>query len=57
MVLRSLALFAIVNAGWRRRCRAAGALAAADPEWLWAMITRRVPLTNLGDALDRKSRA
>ena len=53
-VLRNLVLFGTVNAGRRHWSQAVEALEAADPEWLRAMITRRVPLTTFTDALDRQ---
>jgi len=53
-VLRNLVLFGTVNAGRRHWQQAVDALAAADREWLGAMITRRVPLTNFPQALDRQ---
>jgi len=53
MVLRNQVLFGTVNAGRRHWEQAAEALAAADPRWLGALITRRVPLTSRTDALDR----
>jgi glucose 1-dehydrogenase len=54
MVLHNQVLFGTVNAGRRHWEQAAGALAAADPGWLGALITRRVPLTSWTDALDRQ---
>jgi threonine dehydrogenase-like Zn-dependent dehydrogenase len=54
MVLRNTVLFGTVNAGRQHWEQAIDALAAADPEWLRAMITRRVPLTSFADALDRQ---
>ena len=53
-VLRNLVLFGTVNAGRRHWWQAVEALDAADPEWLGAMITRRVPLATFSDALDRQ---
>jgi glucose 1-dehydrogenase len=53
-VLRNLVLFGTVNAGRRHWWQAVEALEAADPEWLRAMITRRVPLTTFADALGRQ---
>ena len=53
-VLRNLVLFGTVNAGRRHWSQAVEALEAADPEWLRAMVTRRVPLTTFADALDRQ---
>jgi hypothetical protein len=54
MVLHNQVLFGTVNAGRRHWEQAAEALAAADPGWLGALITRRVPLTSWTDALDRQ---
>lgn len=54
MVLHNQLLFGTVNAGRRHWAQAADALAAADPAWLRAMITRRVPLTRWDEALDRQ---
>jgi glucose 1-dehydrogenase len=46
MVLRNSAIFGTVSAA-RRHCeRAVEALAAADPAWLGALISRRVPLSS-----------
>lgn len=53
MVLRNAVLFGTVNAGRRHWEQAVTALAAADPAWLSAMITRRVPLERWTDALTR----
>jgi len=54
MVLHNQVLFGTVNAGRRHWEQAAEALAAADPGWLDALITRRVPLASWTDALDRQ---
>ncbi|MBV8349018.1 MAG: glucose 1-dehydrogenase [Mycolicibacterium sp.] len=54
MVLRNTVLFGSVNAGRRHWEQAAEALAVADPGWLGALITRRVPLTSWTKALDRQ---
>jgi len=54
MVLRNTVLFGSVNAGRRHWEQAAEALAVADPGWLGALITRRVPLTSWTEALDRQ---
>ena len=43
-----------IEEGRRHWEQAAGALAAPDPGWLGALITRRVPLTSWTDALDRQ---
>ena len=54
MVLRNTVLFGSVNAGRRHWEQAAEALPVADPGWLGALITRRVPLTSWTEALDRQ---
>ena len=54
MVLGNAVLFGTVNAGRRHWEQAVDALATADPAWLQAMITRRVPLTRWSEALDRR---
>src|SRR5271154_3656703 len=53
MVLRNVVMFGTVNAGRRHWDQAVTALAAADPTWLSAMITRRVPLERWAEALKR----
>jgi threonine dehydrogenase-like Zn-dependent dehydrogenase len=53
MVLRNTVMFGTVNAGRRHWEQAVTALAAADPAWLSAMITRRVPLERWAEALRR----
>jgi threonine dehydrogenase-like Zn-dependent dehydrogenase len=53
MVLRNTVLFGTVNAGRRHGEQAVAALAAADQQWLSAMITRRVPLGRWAEALNR----
>ncbi len=54
MVLHNQLLFGTVNAGRRHWEQAVGALATADPTWLRAMITRRIPLARWTDALERQ---
>lgn len=54
MVLHNQVLFGTVNAGKRHWEQAASALAAADPEWLSGLITRRVPLDDWTTALERQ---
>jgi glucose 1-dehydrogenase len=54
MVLHNQVLFGTVNAGRRHWQQAAVALAAADPAWLAAMVTRRVPLGRWTEALVRE---
>jgi threonine dehydrogenase-like Zn-dependent dehydrogenase len=51
MVLHNQVLFGSVNAGRRHWEQAAVALAAADPAWLSAMITRRIPLARWTESL------
>ena len=53
MVLRNTVMFGSVNAGRRHWEQAVAALAAADPKWLSAMVTRRVPLERWAEALNR----
>ena len=54
MVLHNQVLVGTVNAGRRHWEQAAAALAVADPHWLAALITRRVPLASWTEALDRQ---
>jgi glucose 1-dehydrogenase len=54
MVLHNQVLFGTVNAGRRHWQQATVALDAADPRWLSALITRRVPITRWTDALERQ---
>jgi threonine dehydrogenase-like Zn-dependent dehydrogenase len=54
MVLHNQVLFGTVNAGRRHWDQAAAALDAADPGWLSALITRRVPVTRWTEALERQ---
>jgi len=49
-VLRNEVVFGSVNANRRHYDAAAGALAAADQDWLRRLITRRVPLDGFADA-------
>ncbi len=53
MVLENVAVVGSVNANRRHYEAAASALAAADPDWLSRLITRRVPLTAWSEALTR----
>lgn len=55
MVLRNDVVFGSVNANRAHYEAAAAALAAADPEWLEALITRRVPLARWPEAFERRS--
>jgi glucose 1-dehydrogenase len=54
MVLRNSVLFGSVNANRRHYELAAQALAAAEPDWLAGLITRRVPLAQWDDAYTRQ---
>ena len=53
MVLENVAVVGSVNANRRHYEAAAAALAAADPNWLSRLITRRVALEDWADALTR----
>ncbi|SJM70811.1 glucose 1-dehydrogenase [Gulosibacter sp. 10] len=52
MVLNNAVLLGSVNANVRHWEMAAEALAAADKSWLGSLITRTVPLSDLGDAFE-----
>ena len=54
MVLENDVVFGSVNANRRHYEAAAAALAKADRAWLERIITRRVPLENWKDILDRR---
>jgi glucose 1-dehydrogenase len=54
MVLENDVVFGTVNANRRHYSAAACALAAADQEWLGALITRRVPLARWREAFERR---
>jgi threonine dehydrogenase-like Zn-dependent dehydrogenase len=54
LVLENDVVFGSVNANLGHYRAAAGALAAADREWLDRLITRRVPLTRFAEALERR---
>lgn len=54
MVLENDVVFGSVNANRRHYEAGAQALAAADPDWLAKVITRRVPLTRWKDAYTRE---
>lgn len=54
MVLQNDAVFGSVNANRRHYIAAVRALAAADPDWLDGLITRRVPLSRWPEAFDRR---
>jgi threonine dehydrogenase-like Zn-dependent dehydrogenase len=53
MVLENDLVFGSVNANRRHYEMAARCLAAADPEWLSRLITRRVPLARWQEAFER----
>ena len=54
LVLENDAMVGSVNASLRNYQQAAAALAAADPQWLAQLITRKVPLDHWPDALNRE---
>lgn len=54
MVLENDVVFGTVNANRRHYELAASALARADADWLRALITRRVPLADWPQALERR---
>jgi threonine dehydrogenase-like Zn-dependent dehydrogenase len=54
LVLDNSVVFGTVNANRTHYRMAADALAAADPEWLGALISRRVPLSRWAEALQRQ---
>jgi threonine dehydrogenase-like Zn-dependent dehydrogenase len=54
LVLENDVVFGSVNANHRHFAAAAAALAAADREWLARLITRRVPLGEWTQALERR---
>jgi threonine dehydrogenase-like Zn-dependent dehydrogenase len=54
MVLENTVLFGSVNAAKRHYEQAAEALASADREWLARIVTRKVPLADFADALQRR---
>jgi threonine dehydrogenase-like Zn-dependent dehydrogenase len=53
LVLENVAVVGSVNANRRHYEAAAEALAKADPKWLARVVSRRVPLANWQDALNR----
>jgi threonine dehydrogenase-like Zn-dependent dehydrogenase len=55
MVLENDVVFGSVNANRRHYERAAEALSSADPGWLRALISRRVPLCDWREALERRA--
>jgi threonine dehydrogenase-like Zn-dependent dehydrogenase len=54
LVLENDVVMGSVNANHRHFAAAADALAAADPGWLEGLITRRVPLGQWREALDKR---
>lgn len=54
IVLENDVVVGSVNANLRHYAAAADALAAADPDWLDRLITRRVPLRRAAEALARR---
>jgi threonine dehydrogenase-like Zn-dependent dehydrogenase len=54
LVLHNNVVFGSVNANRRHFYRAAQALAAADPEWLTRLLTRRVAPGNIDEAFNRE---
>jgi threonine dehydrogenase-like Zn-dependent dehydrogenase len=54
IVLENAAVVGTVNANQRHYREAAAALAAADPDWLQRLLTRRVPLDQYADAFDAR---
>jgi hypothetical protein len=54
MVLENDVVFGSVNANARHYRAAATAMAAADPDWLAGIISRRVPLARWPEALVRR---
>jgi threonine dehydrogenase-like Zn-dependent dehydrogenase len=54
IVLENTVVFGSVNANQRHYAAAAEALAAADPDWLDALITRRVPLDRYEEGLEQQ---
>jgi threonine dehydrogenase-like Zn-dependent dehydrogenase len=54
LVLENDVVMGSVNANHRHFAAAADALAAADPDWLEGLITRRVPLEQWREALDKR---
>jgi threonine dehydrogenase-like Zn-dependent dehydrogenase len=54
LVLENDVVFGSVNANLRHYEMAREALAAADRDWLERLVTRRVPLSRFGEALDRR---
>ncbi len=54
LVLENDVVFGSVNANLGHYAMAREALAAADRSWLERLITRRVPLSQFADALERR---
>jgi glucose 1-dehydrogenase len=55
MVLENRVVFGSVNANLRHYRAAADALAAADPSWLDALLTRKVPLARWREAYEKRA--
>jgi threonine dehydrogenase-like Zn-dependent dehydrogenase len=55
LVLENNVVFGTVNSNRRHYDAAARALGDADPRWLHHLITRRVPLANWSEALERQA--
>jgi threonine dehydrogenase-like Zn-dependent dehydrogenase len=54
IVLQNDVVFGSVNANLRHYGLAAEALAAADPEWLARLVSRRVPLESFAEAFEAR---
>ncbi|MFR9775646.1 glucose 1-dehydrogenase [Micromonospora sp. MS34] len=54
LVLENDVVIGSVNANLRHYAAAADALAAADPDWLELLVTRRVPLSRFAEALSAR---
>lgn len=54
-VVRNTTVFGTVNANLKHYEAGAVALAAADPQWLGGLITRRVPLSRWQEAFERRA--
>jgi threonine dehydrogenase-like Zn-dependent dehydrogenase len=52
IVLENDVVVGSVNANLRHYAQAADALAAADLDWLGALVSRRVPLDDIADAFE-----
>jgi delta 1-pyrroline-5-carboxylate dehydrogenase len=54
-VLENDVVVGSVNANLRHYAAASDALAAADPQWLARLVTRRVPLERYAEALEARA--